>query len=253
MLANTQIDAGHVSIENIPFPCMLISIHGELIDYNDKAEELFEVRFKEEGILDITPFLRKNGRGVFSLFSEMVQIKGQIQDFKMDFQKKKQLSKAIAVSGSKITDDTGNCYAISCVIRDISKDDMFLEQIKTELLVFRNFFEHAPMGVAIKIAGHTIMVNEVLEKMMGYSYTYLCNTYLPSFIKRNQNKFGNALANEEMYLLTGQGKRILADVRKFVIGSLLPDSDMEVFLFYDKQESTPLVLDFFTPSLHNCS
>lgn len=252
MLTMPQIGAGQVKIENIPFPCMLIGLKGELLDYNKKAEELFETNFEEERIYDVRPFFSKNGKETFSLFIEMVQIKGMLQDFQMNLKKKKCLSKAVAISGTPIMDNAGNCYAINCFIRDISKEDMFLDQIKTELLIFRNFFENVPMGAAIKIAGHIMIVNEMLEKMMGYTHTYLCETYLPRFFKRNQDRFENR-AVEEMFLFTGHSKRLIVDVRKFKVDSLLPNSDMEVFLFYDKKESAPSMLEFFTPSLHNCS
>lgn len=128
------MDKSETSIYQIlPKAYMVLNLRGSILGYNSKCKELIDLIKSEGEIKNINNFLLGRNKERFKTMIEYVRLKGNIDDFELEISKPGGQIMIIWISASAIYDSNKNTIAFHCLMSDMTKEQMFLTQMKEEL------------------------------------------------------------------------------------------------------------------------
>lgn len=230
-ILNTEMLKSRTRTHQILPKCYLvIDCKGLILKYNSKCKALLGLVDRKDKMQRFGSFLQGEQRERFDTLLHMVQLKGCIEDFELEITKSGGQRKIVWISASAAYDSDKNAIAMHCLLFDVSKEHMFLEQLREELGVYSIFFEKAPFGIAVKKNGEFIMANNTLSKLLGYPKPFLKNHYLHNATK-NINVFDYDCSHwVQRTLSTKQNKKIPMWITKSA-APLDYGSTAEIFVF----------------------
>lgn len=127
-------DKSETSIfQTLPKGYLVLNLEGRILGYNSKCMELMGLGNNVEETLNMDDFLSGNNKKRFMIMLELVELKGHIDDFELEIAKPDGQIKIVWISASAINDSNKKTIAFHCIISDMTKEQMFLDQIKEEL------------------------------------------------------------------------------------------------------------------------
>ncbi|UII76455.1 PAS domain-containing protein [Flagellimonas sp. HMM57] len=130
-------DKSETSIfQTLPKSYIVLNLVGRILGYNSKFMELMGGGNNEEETLNVDDFLSDYNKKRFMIMLELVELKGHIDDFELEMTRPDGSMKIVWISASAIYDSNKEAIAFHCIISDMTKEQMFLGQIKEELQTF---------------------------------------------------------------------------------------------------------------------
>jgi len=136
-LMSSLMDKSETNIyQLLPKGYIVLNLRGKILGYNSKCRELLGLMDSEGGIKNMKDFLIGKNKKKFEVMLEFVELKGKIDDFELEITKPKGQIKIIWISASAIYDSNKDAIAVHCLMSDMTKEQMFLKQMKKELYAF---------------------------------------------------------------------------------------------------------------------
>ncbi len=130
-------DKSETSIfQTLPKGYLVLNLTGGILGYNSKCMELMGLGNNKEKTLNVDDFLSDYNKKRFMIMLELAELKGHIDDFELEITKPSGQIKIVWISASAIYDSNKRAIAFHCIISDMTKEQMFLDQIKEELQTF---------------------------------------------------------------------------------------------------------------------
>lgn len=130
-------DKGATSIYHIlPKAYMVLDLRGRILGYNSKCKDLLGPIHHGGETKNMNDFLVGVNKKRFMIMMELVELMGNVNDFELEITASCGRSKVIWISSSAIYDSKKNAIAIHCLMSDMTREQMFLDQIKEELRTF---------------------------------------------------------------------------------------------------------------------
>lgn len=119
--------------QTLPKGYFVLNLEGRILGYNSKCMELMGLGNNGREIVNVDDFLSDYDKKRFGIMLELAELKGHVDDFELEITKPNGQIKIVWISASAIYDSNKNAIALHCLISDMTKEQMFLDQIKEEL------------------------------------------------------------------------------------------------------------------------
>ena len=130
-------DKGATSIYHIlPKAYIVLDLRGRILGYNPKCKDLLGLIHHEGETKNMNEFLIGENKERFMIMLELVELMGNVNDFELEITAPCGRKKVIWISSSAIYDSKKNAIAIHCLMSDMTREQMFLDQMKEELRTF---------------------------------------------------------------------------------------------------------------------
>lgn len=128
------MDKSEMSIYQIlPKSYIVLNLNGKILGYNSRCRKLLGLMDNEEELKNIKNFLIGENKKKMETMLEFVRLKGSIDDFELEITRSDGQIKIIWISASTIYDSNKDAIAMHCLMSDMTKEQMFLNQVKEEL------------------------------------------------------------------------------------------------------------------------
>ncbi len=128
------MDKSGTSIYQIlPKGYIVLNLKGRILGYNSKCKELMDLGNNGVETRNMNDFLSGDNKERFMVMLELAELKGHIDDFELEITKPSGQIKIVWISASAIYDSNKKTIAFHCIISDMTKEQMFLDQMKEEL------------------------------------------------------------------------------------------------------------------------
>lgn len=117
----------------LPKGYIVLDVKGRILGYNSKCKELMGLMNNKWETRNMNAFLIGKNKERFMTMLEFVESKGNVDDFELEITKPRGQIKIVWISVSAIYDSNKNAIAFHCLMSDMTKELMFLNQIKEEL------------------------------------------------------------------------------------------------------------------------
>ena len=117
----------------LPKGYMVLDIKGRILGYNSKCKQLMGLMNNKRETRSMNAFLVGKNKERFMTMLKFVESKGTVDDFQLEITKPGGQKKMVWISVSAIYDSNKNAIAFHCLMSDMTKELMFLNQIKEEL------------------------------------------------------------------------------------------------------------------------
>ena len=143
---------------------------GKFIDCNQAMLDMLGYENKEDFLsLDITGDVYANP-GDRKAFQDLIEEKGIVKDFEVEFRKKDGQKVTILLAGSIVRDLNGNIIGYEGINTDITEIKNIEHDLRQTNDFLRNLIESSVDGIiAADIKGNILIFNKGAEKLLGYN------------------------------------------------------------------------------------
>lgn len=117
----------------LPKGYIVLDVKGRILGYNSKCKKLMGLMNNKWETRNMNAFLIGENKERFMTMLEFVESKGNVDDFELEIAEPGGQIKIVWISVSAIYDSNKNAIAFHCLMSDMTKELMFLNQIKEEL------------------------------------------------------------------------------------------------------------------------
>lgn len=117
----------------LPKGYIVLNLSGKILGYNSKCRELIGLRNSSGETQNMSDFLSGDNKERFMTLLDFVELKGNVDDFELEITKPGGQIKTVWISVSAIYDSNKIAIAFHCLMSDMTKERMFLDQVKEEL------------------------------------------------------------------------------------------------------------------------